>query len=58
MLSKHPEDIRDSIVPEFTVFKFILEQKSLISANKPSFSLTSVICFAAFSPTPLIAHRP
>ena len=52
MLSKHPEEIRDSIVPEFTVFKFILEQKSLISINKPSFNLASVMCFAAFSPTP------
>ena len=33
MLSKQPEDINDSIVPEFTVLRFTLVQKSSIDSK-------------------------
>ena len=58
ILSKQPDDINASIVPELTVFKFTLEQKSSIFLYGPVLFLISQMCFAALSPTPLIAHKP
>ena len=43
ILSKHPEHIKDSIVPEFAVVKLTFEQKSSILVNLPLSVLISSI---------------